>query len=1147
MLQYALLAIAVAAAGYQFYKMVTAPFPYSAQEWGDCPKAEEGLPIPVVFGTVMIASPNITGFSDQSDEPDTQFDPPSIHYYAAVQFSLCHGCIDKLVSVSVGGTEIWRGPHEDGASVFDPLTQFYLSAEWYSPSDGDGVQGQFVLERGYLRTTTDDGTIADLADSYLLSKIGGSKVPKSHGVATLKPWTPWYLGNAPALKPWAFRVQRIFRTDGGQAAQWYPAKAAIVLGRNLEDKWKWKVQATVDTTDYSAVAYDDSEWDEGPGGFGNEAVGAYGQGRDPSWASRVPKVGTCIADNSNAWSWNGQQSPPHVVAGTKLWLRQDLGPLPDIGLYVRCYHDDSATLWFNGTEVALAPVVSKDLQSNVFNSIGSIARNLIVPNGPNVIAYRVKDSVPTGTPKYIYAGVSVGIDPTSYAATWDMNFAHIIREILTDTIWGMGYATADINDTSFTAAADTLYNEALGGSILWDAQSTYEELLQAILRHIDGVLYVDRITGQWTLKLLRDDYDIDDLLVLDYDNVGSVQNAIRKSTAELCNVVTVKYKRAPLGDTASATFHDYGLMQEQGGWVSETVEFPFLTNAHSANLVAQRALKAKSTPVQTCTLENCSREAADLNWGDAFVLNWPVLGINMQVMRVLSIKLGNGTSSSVTIECVEDVFFTPTEPLVIPGGIAWPPQVLGPMPGTTSQTTYKTVRKYDPLDRGSVKCVFATPSEGALFDGWTETPAGSGIMVRDYTGPLTSAFFDGVDPDTSNHAGSALVGLTVLAEKATDNYDRALSGPYVVKDIGQYWTEGPPGVWVPTSTHATLTRHADYAVASAFVPSMTFYVLEGNVYAHAYATLANPCTDLGSDDLLWSYSAGETFDDGAELLTEAEIAQSSVSNEVIDITVTMASGTADFDIAFLSRVLGVASIPAGPWTFIAEAAWLTTDDLDATIALGWKVYRHNDSGSVLLFEALTAAIHNTVPEPKRVLYDAAAFSIREDEWLVLIPCLHTTSSSAVTLHLRYNSPSRGTGVTIPVEAYKKDITRRILAGSPVQPTTFVGGVIIVRDLAKPVTVTIPAGSTVVGIAAPVPADGFLMPVTIYGATNESPITLAHMSAACPNSAKPVYLSSEAGMGVTFPGETFYATRARLLLCYNATEGNWQLMPGGSLA
>ena len=63
----------------------------------------------------------------------------------------------------------------------------------------------------------------------------------------------------------------------------------------------------------------------------------------------------------------------------------------------------------------------------------------------------------------------------------DMNPAHILREVLTDPDWGMGYPEADVDNASFTAAADTLYSEGMGMSILWDKQQQLSDFLAIVL------------------------------------------------------------------------------------------------------------------------------------------------------------------------------------------------------------------------------------------------------------------------------------------------------------------------------------------------------------------------------------------------------------------------------------------------------------------------------------------------------------------------------------------------------------------------------------------------------------------------------------------------------------------------------------------
>jgi hypothetical protein len=120
-----------------------------------------------------------------------------------------------------------------------------------------------------------------------------------------------------------------------------------------------------------------------------------------------------------------------------------------------------------------------------------------------------------------------------------MNPAHIIRECLTDKEWGMGYTDADIDDVAFTAAADTLYAEQMGISILWQRENTIEAFVQDIVRHIDAALYVDRRTGKFVLKLIRS--EATPTLTLGPNNIERVENYKRPAFGDLVNSVTVIY------------------------------------------------------------------------------------------------------------------------------------------------------------------------------------------------------------------------------------------------------------------------------------------------------------------------------------------------------------------------------------------------------------------------------------------------------------------------------------------------------------------------------------------------------------------------------------------------------------------------------
>lgn len=240
-----------------------------------------------------------------------------------------------------------------------------------------------------------------------------------------------------------------------------------------------------------------------------------------------------------------------------------------------------------------------------------------------------------------------------------MNPAHIIYECLTDSNWGMGYNAGDIDETSFRAAADTLFGEYMGISLMWNREIPLEEFIMEILRHIDGVLYVSRETGKFILKLIRADYSESALVLLDETNIVSLSDARRPTVGELVASVTVNFWDADTGEDASVTHHNQALYQlQQGGGGSTTLQYPGFVTHNLANRVAQRDLKALSTPFLSCRIE-VNRVAEELNIGDAFILDWPDLDINGLIMRVQGMSLGNGRNNTIIIDAGEDVYATP--------------------------------------------------------------------------------------------------------------------------------------------------------------------------------------------------------------------------------------------------------------------------------------------------------------------------------------------------------------------------------------------------------------------------------------------------------------------------------------------------------
>lgn len=336
---------------------------------------------------------------------------------------------------------------------------------------------------------------------------------------------------------------------------------------------------------------------------------------------------------------------------------------------------------------------------------------------------------------------AVRLSSTSSGA--DMNPAHIIRECLTDPDWGMGYQDADIDNTSFTAAADKLYDEAMGISLLWNKQTTIDDFVATIIKHIDGALFLDRTTGKFHLKLVRDDYDIGSVVNLNPSNIAKVDNFGRPNTGELTNSVTVKYWDSVTGKDASVTVQDIALVQMQQGTIGITVDYPGFTNPTIATRVAERDLTTLSVPLISCTIY-ANAAAKDLNIGSVFSWTWPDYEVEDLPMRVVGIAFGDGKNNQVRLTCTQDIYKLPASAIVIVDAPVLPTTTEAPQAATrraafelpyleavqqNGQTAVDAILNTDP-EVGYVGVAVGRPTNGHITASMY-TNAGAGYALED--------------------------------------------------------------------------------------------------------------------------------------------------------------------------------------------------------------------------------------------------------------------------------------------------------------------------------------------------------------------------------------------------------------------------------
>lgn len=599
-------------------------------------------------------------------------------YHLGMHQILIHGPADRMSRYTVDERPAWAGSSTGGPIIVNAPNLF-----GGEPREG-GVSGVMDLEMG---------DPSQMPNDYLQSQLG-SEIPAFRGVVGIV-MRQMYLGNNPYLKKNAFRLQRIHvRQDGIE--QWYDEKAEIYYGTDvvLGSPWQYQVIPYHADPGYENLAIPTSGW----------------QGED-----------TLPFDSSKVWLYPtppGWPTPQLSIC----WIKKTLYNVP-AGLIVQLRADNGCVMFVNGEYVGASNRDNVNIPSNQNNPV-----NFTIPTTGT---YEIAGKVFTESTTSGQSGNFLNITLQAIPASGDMNPAHIIRECLTDPIWGMGYHEDDIDDASFEAAADQLFNEALGMSLLWDREMPIEQFIQEIIKHINAALYVGRRgpeAGKFVLKLIRGDYDENALPQFDESNIEKMENFKRVEEGELVNSVTVNYWDSFTGKTASTTVQDPALVQQQGAVINTTMQYVGFTNSDIANRVALRDLNTLSNPLASCVIYINMQDGADLNVGDVIGVSWDDYGLIRLPMRISGMVLGDGKTNKVKLTLSQDAFALPMQGVVVPPDVGWEdpsqPPVVMPRQYAEEMPYFELVQQFSQSvvdtqlgtepDMGLVGAAGSRPQSGAI-------------------------------------------------------------------------------------------------------------------------------------------------------------------------------------------------------------------------------------------------------------------------------------------------------------------------------------------------------------------------------------------------------------------------------------------------
>lgn len=387
------------------------------------------------------------------------------------------------------------------------------------------------------------------------------------------------------------------------------------------------------------------------------------------------------------------------------------------------------------------------------------------------VCYACLDQMYLGTTPYIeeIAFVvrrcpnSLGLTGGDENIDGDANPAAMIYELLTRAPGqnGLGLGAGFIDVTSFREIGEALADEEMGLSMMQDSATPARDLILEVLRHIDGVIYVEPTTGLIKMGLIREDYVVEELPVLNEDNC-TVTDYGRASWGEVKNQVRVSYiDRADGFVEKTVQAQDLAALEATGGEIS-TQDFDYrgFSNAAAAQQAAARGLMAVSYPLAALQI-NADRIGWSFRPGSVFVLDWPKLGISGMICRLFRMGCGELISGMIPLEAAEDIFAISWTGYTEPGSSGWVDPA-GEVPELTDQDAllapYEAVKTLSPpaggIQRAVVMAARGTPGiskgfvplvggEGERFPFFTP----SGTIVTAAVNELSTTVTIAMGPD----------------------------------------------------------------------------------------------------------------------------------------------------------------------------------------------------------------------------------------------------------------------------------------------------------------------------------------------------------------------------------------------------------------
>ena len=530
-------------------------------------------------------------------------------YFASGHFVLCHGPVDAITKISFQDKDAYLNEENANKTIYINKPSLFGGDE-----QSGGVQGNIELLFG--RADQQKSSVLQRICAKISNAFGGL-ISAYRGVCSVV-FDNVYIGTAPNMPDSKWRVKRIHTRHEGQQ-QWYDEKAEISAYQITGDNWEYVQLPYHANPGYENLVPPSSGWVK---------------------SSYLP------FNDSNGWTRNPDLSV--------FWVKKRLTLIGGEGVVLKIGAENGCLVWVDGVYIGASNRENADIALNQKYPVEwGVTKS-------GTFEVLVKAFTESSSSQQGGNYLNITIDGVKAG---DINPAHIIRECLTNSVWGIGVAESNIDDLSFRKAADRLYDEQMGMSIKWTDSTSINEFVDNIKEHINAQLYLDRVTNKWKLYLIRDDYDVADLISLNESNIRNLDFE-RRTLAECVNSVTLTYWDRERAKDSTVTVQDIARIAQQGGVISQSIDYKGFTNSDLASRVSLRDLKTLSSTLASVSFDVDESFSEAWHEGMPFKLSDASYGLSEAVMRIRTIKRGDGINNTVYVEAIEDSFSSPMQSVI---------------------------------------------------------------------------------------------------------------------------------------------------------------------------------------------------------------------------------------------------------------------------------------------------------------------------------------------------------------------------------------------------------------------------------------------------------------------------------------------------